>query len=61
MSKLLAFLSYGINAGVMLAVSLLLAASLTAAEYSRYSFAVATSQILALCVFEWLRMSATRY
>ncbi len=61
MSKVLAFLSYGVNAGVMLAVALFLATTLTAAEYSRYSFAVATAQTLAVCIFEWLRMAATRY
>ncbi len=61
MSKALAFLSYGVNAGVMLVVALILAKSLKASEYSHYSFAVATSQTLSVCLFEWLRLSATRY
>ena len=61
MSKVFAFLSYGLNAGVMLVIALLLAKLLRSSEYSSYSFAVATAQMLAVCTFEWLRIAATRY
>lgn len=61
MPKVLAFLSYGLNAGLMLGIALLLAKSLSPAEYSRYSFAVATAQTLVVCIFEWLRIAAMRH
>ena len=61
MPKALAFLSYGLNAAVMLGIALLLAKTLAPIEYSRYSFAVATTQTLVICLFEWVRIASARY
>gem|GEM_PF-6920217 len=61
MSKAFAFLSFGLNAGLMLGIALLLSKNLSYAEYYRYSFAVATAQTLGVFVFEWVRMAAVRH
>lgn len=60
-SKMAALVTYGYQAVAALALVLVLARVLDAADYARFSLTLAAAQFGAIFAFEWVRIAATRF
>lgn len=59
--KVLTLAAYGYQAGLSLALIVVLANLMSGGEYKRFSLAFATAQFAAIGAFEWVRIAATRF